>query len=278
MVDVIMVLNNFVTFAMVLFLCGHALRLNISTFKILLAGAVGAAFMSVLPLLNMNGFYLLPVKILVGFLLCLIATKGFELKRFLTYLFVYYIFSFIMAGLYYFLTGTFGEAMNAFISPAVLILGIILTKTISVFYRKKHNENFMYNLEIFYGRRSVKVKAFLDTGNSLKDEVTKLPVIIINYGIFHKLFDVGLAAVLTKKLTQQHPGCGRYINYSGVGGRQSMFVFKPDRVAVDGGEIEVMVGLSVAGFGTQAEFDCLLNGSMATSPALSGHPPALGGN
>ena len=53
-------------------------------------------------------------------------------------------------------------------------------------YRLRKNDMFC-SIEIFFEDKSIKVKAIIDTGNMLKDPITKDPVIVVEKSVLYKL-------------------------------------------------------------------------------------------
>jgi len=67
--------------------------------------------------------------------------------------------------------------------------GIILWKTV-LDYLKKKNEKNIYEIMIVFKEKEIKVKAFLDTGNRLRDSITGQEVIILDKKSFEELIGI----------------------------------------------------------------------------------------
>ncbi len=120
----------------------------------------------------------------------------------------------------------------------------------------KHPEELFYDCFIELNGRNTIIKAFLDTGNSLKDVITGLPVIIIGKCVAESiLYDTENFLNLSSTVEKI-----KLIPYRTVDGKSCILpAFKPDRVLLNGKEIDVIVAVSKDDFNKNSEFSCLLN-------------------
>lgn len=139
------------------------------------------------------------------------------------------------------------------------LLFFIFIKIIQGIKNQFKISRFLYDIKIIKNNKKIKIKAFLDTGNMLVDNVSNKPVLIVNYSVLSSLlpdFDIG-------HLLSRNCENGYYIKYNTVSGCGEMFVFCPDKaILIDGKkekEIDVVLGLSLKGFGNNSEFSALLN-------------------
>ena len=85
----------------------------------------------------------------------------------------------------------------------------------------------------------------------LYDTITKKPVILVTYDVFHKLYkNISLPSILTKTLDKSSIKNGHYIKINSIGSGTSLLVFTIDEMLVgsDKSFKDVMVGLSFSGF------------------------------
>ena len=143
----------------------------------------------------------------------------------------------------------------------VLLFSFVLLKIIQSLKQQSKVNKFVYDVEIMLKNKRIRLKGFLDTGNMLVDNVSGKPVVIISYSILNSLLPkIKLEDLILNKIGKDF---GYYINYSTVGNSGKMFVFKPDMTIVLSGKnkekIDVVLGLSLKGFGDDANFSALLN-------------------
>lgn len=143
----------------------------------------------------------------------------------------------------------------------VWLISFLLTKVIKFLKQKSKIYNFIYDIKVENESRTVKLKAFLDTGNMLIDNISGKPVIIINFKTLSELLPkLSLDDLLLHKSITKD---GYFIDYMTVGGSSKMFVFKPNKVLLKVKnrleELDVVLGVSIKGFGRDAYFSALLN-------------------
>ena len=137
-----------------------------------------------------------------------------------------------------------------------------LIKVIQVFYKKQKIDCFHYQIEINCNNKSVKLKAYLDTGNLIQDNSTGLPIVIVNFYTLSKFFckEISVMDFLTCRL--HHKIKGKYISVNSVNSNNKMFVFEPTFVKLKekNGQVKylkVLIGVSLANFKTNS-FEALL--------------------
>lgn len=69
-----------------------------------------------------------------------------------------------------------------------IVISLVLIRYILQFYQGRINkENFITNIIIGLNNKEVELTALLDTGNSLKEPISKKPVIIAEYGVLENI-------------------------------------------------------------------------------------------
>ena len=193
---------------------------------------VGTLFAVALTFFNIPSIFQIIIKILSGLIMCLMLIDKVVLKKLAFLFFVFLSFTFLMGGLIIAFENLFTISINGLIS-ALIIFGfyIILKSIVKQIYRKKHLNNFYFDIKLENSGKNFDIKAYLDSGNLLQDDETGLPILIINFETFTKLFGDKITVMdfLQKKLDQKIKG--RYISFSTVGGEAKMFVCNIDKVS-----------------------------------------------
>lgn len=147
-----------------------------------------------------------------------------------------------------------GELPFAAMPPAGISLLIgyataaAVKKTVKKLRRTRDTSNFTYSAAIEAFGRRVECRALLDTGNSLYDGESGLPVAVIAFSVFSEILsDDRLYSYLCGNTRAFENG--RYIPCRTACGKTEMFVFKPDAVTVYNADkahriSDVMVGVS----------------------------------
>ena len=187
------------------------------------------------------------------------------IKMLFKYLIILYLTSFVFGGcayflLYYikpqeifyrngFLTGTYPIKI-AFLGA---IVGLAIVSIAFKVIKNRLSKNDMFcDVEISYREKSVSIHLMIDTGNLLKDPITKIPVIIVEKEKLRAIIDnevldslenviYGTDEDLNKKIGEDYISRFRLIPFSSLGKQNGMLIgFKPDKAIIrfEGMEIE----------------------------------------
>lgn len=175
-----------------------------------LAGAfVGVIYVFLLLAFSGNILYSFFIKFLISLVMVYIAYSIKTVKELVKAIILFYISAFIMGGTiigeFYFLNQHFTVYNNAFLlqnlNPLFLVTGalisIILVKLSFSFFINYHYSNRnKIDIRIYENNGCVKLKALIDTGNTLRDPYTNKPVVIIYYKSIQKLLPIELTTIL----------------------------------------------------------------------------------
>lgn len=275
-VEYILVDNIIINYLIIL-LSKKILKLQITVWKAVLSSVIGATFALLLPIMILPTYILLPLKFILGFLMVLIAFPYSNLKKTLTYFLVFILMTGLMGGVcfvvIYMFSGNLSTNMLFYSAP--IPIGLILlicsvttyfvSSLIKLFYRKKRENNFIYEAIIINNGKKVKINAFLDSGNTLIDPVSKKPVIIISYPLFNKLYNLPLEQIIMKKVTSENIKNSHYISFDTVGKSSCMLVFEIEEIKILISKAQVrsienvLLGLSFANISKIFYCDALLH-------------------
>ncbi len=256
------IFDNIVITSIILFLSLFSLRLKIKYLKVFFASVLGCAVSLLLTFLTLPLVAVIIIKSLIGLILCSIVIPKFTFKLLSLFFVVFLSFTFLMGGFCFFIIYLFGGEVysvtdmtyNLPISLGVIFifLGLyvyLLTLAIRVFYKKQKLSSFYYDVFISTQEKKIKIKAYLDSGNLLQDALTGLPILIVNFNTFNKIFNGKVSVFNFLKNTLNHTIKGRYIEVSTISNNGKMFVIEPIKVEIkqDKGEkkeIKVLIGVS----------------------------------
>ena len=236
--------QSFLTYGASLFLTSKMLHENSNKTKIICASFVTSIIDIVAKKHNLATFgniFVIALNVLLG---VLVVIKGLK-RTFLAYI-LEFCFIFLIDGLKSFLTDKVG--VLPWYAITFLLCGFVwfVCKMIYHFYKVKKHKKFEYKIT-FYNKENVFSSiAYLDSGNFLEDDITKLPIVIIDYNTFLHISNFNIEDILKNsvKLDNMH-----YVNYSTISGSQKMMVFSVDCVEIDGEKKECLLGLNLKGFG-----------------------------
>ena len=125
-------------------------------------------------------------------------------------------------------------------------------------------KSFTYSVKIKANGKVVEESGYLDSGNVLLDEITKAPIILINFEVFQRLYqDISLVSLLAKQnLTQLN--CAHYVKINSVGSGSKILAFVADEIQLNGKKVfkNPTLALSFSGFEKSFKANVLLNSQM----------------
>ncbi len=206
-----------------------------SFFKMLLSSIVGAAFSVFVVIFLKNNLLHNIVKLLCGILMILLAFKGSKKQT---------IFNFILLFIYTYAFGGFITSISSktfvtsfgivtaskfsieLVCVIIIALTFIFEKVTKHIKFKIKTNNLIYPITLFSNGKSLKINAYLDTGNLLN--YSGLPVVIINLDSFLKLNNINLIEYLTLN-------CEKILTNTVTGSKQlNMFKIDKLELKIDG--------------------------------------------
>lgn len=251
--DLVLFLNFAFDFLLLLAV-NIVLKRNVKLRRILLGSIIGS--LSILFLfIKLNSFTLFLLKMIISIIMSLVTFKYKSIKYTFNNLLYLYMISTILGGFLYLLNIEFSYKQEGLVfyfkglSINFIILIIIAPIIIYIYIRQakllKINYSCYYKIEIvFKNNQSIILNAFLDTGNKLKDPITKKGIILIN------------KEVLKGKYNIRSP---MYIPYNGLNNHGLLKCFGPKYVIIeDKIYTNYLIGISDNKINIDG-VDCLLN-------------------
>ncbi len=197
--DVVLIENLIMNY-IILFATGYILKIKLNHIRLIISALLGGiysilAYMEVLEIYT-NFF----MKILLSVVMVYLAYNAKNIKLLLKQITIFYLTSFVFGGcsfaLLYFVKPQEILMRNGTLIGTyplkIAVLGGIVGFTISVIAFKvvKHrlNKKDMFcDITVFVEEKNIKTKAMIDTGNMLKDPITRMPVIVIEKDILYEI-------------------------------------------------------------------------------------------
>lgn len=229
--DVLILVNLIVDFFL-LYITGRTLKLKMRFKFMFLSAAIGSIYTITIICPSLKLFSAFYFKIILSILLVYVSfgNRGFINNLKILTLFILY--SMLLAGLCIFIqynrySYVDGPVIINFPYQWLFISLTILYMTLDrlLVYVKDRNKLYklIYNVDIIFKNKCRTVRAFLDTGNELREPATNLPVIIVESSVFENMNLEG--------------ECEFYIPYRVIdGGCGRLQGFKPDVIRIDLGE------------------------------------------
>lgn len=160
--------------------------------RLLLSSIIGSVYAVIVYLDILQIYSNIFAKIILSIIMTYIAFNPKNIKQLLKHLLIFYLVSFIFGGctfaLIYFIKPENVQMKNGVfvgiypIKVAILagVVAFIVTQiAFKINKNKLNSQKTFFNIEIFFESKMLKVKALLDSGNMLKDPISKFPVIIV---------------------------------------------------------------------------------------------------
>ncbi len=189
----VMILENFIVNLFILFLTSQTLKINNKILYLLTSSLLGSLYILVLIIPSLALFNKLIFKILIAFILILMAFHKKDLIFNIKATAVYIVYSMIIAGLCVFLEcNSMNSRTFLFIEKfsykklmmSMMIIYIIGNKLVWYIKDRKDISSFIYDVDIILKKDQKSVRAFLDTGNELREPATNLPVLVVEKDVF----------------------------------------------------------------------------------------------
>lgn len=284
-VDVLLA-ENIVMNYLIIWLVSKIIKEQTDRIKMFIASAVGALYALLLFFPGYKILYSIVMKVLLSFLIIIIAFTPSTFRGFIKQLSVFYLVSFVLGGavlgLFYFTnTGTVLANGIFFIKgvPPIILLGSGLITLLFVklcvipIYNYLEKKSLLLDFSICIEEREIGVKGLLDTGNDLYDPITNYPVIIVEYSAIKELIPEGIKRIFEEdmedNLEEVYKGVKesnwisrlRLIPFSSLGKEKGMLLgFKADRVTIKNKSFgEIIVGVYSKSLSSNGEYTALLN-------------------
>ncbi len=232
-------------------------KARISTLKIFLSSLIGGIFSILNYIVNINNIGGIVLKIIISIIMILVAFQDYRFKKFIKQLIFFYLTSFTFGGIAFMLL-FFINPNNLIIENNHLIgtypikvavlsggVGFIIITVVAEIIKSNINKKSMIcDLEIFYDGKYKKIKTMLDTGNLLKEPISKTDVVIVEKesleGIISNDILKNIKYILKGKWIEAdniHSYKFKLIPFSSLGNENGLLIgFKPDYIKIYGEE------------------------------------------
>ena len=236
-IDLVILLNYFFD-SLILLTVNTTLKRNISLKKILFVSLLGE--LSLLGFLLSNKYLLILLKLEISVILNILTFKYKDIFYTVTNVLYFYMVSIILGGFIYYL-----KLNNLSYSFILLLVPLILYLYIKQNLNMKTTINKTYPLTIYFpNKRKLSLTGFVDTGNKLRDPVTKKWVVLVNKKLLQ-----GVIRIRTPI----------YVPYHSLNNKGLVECIKPEKLVIEGKEYtNFLIGLMDSKVMINSS-DCILN-------------------
>ena len=291
----IVILENIVINYLILLVTAKFSKNRASNFRLLLGAFIGAAYLAAMLLLpEMKIYTTLLSKCLLSVAMVAVTFHLKKLSEFFKTLVIFYAATFIFAGAGFalmFFNRDWGVLRNGvMVTPfsflntswAELLLALAVTLIIlrvvwDMIQNRFLREKLLVRLRITFDKKAIELFALVDTGNSLHDPLTNMPVVVVEFtairdllpedirSIFEKDPDIDLNAVTATISCSDWFSRFRLIPFTSLGKENGMLIgFRPDYIEIGSekerkGVRDVIVGIYNKALSRNEKYRALVN-------------------
>lgn len=256
--DILIIENSIVNYFL-LYITSQTLRIRKNFRSILLPAVFGGIYVITLVFPKLNILASFPFKIVVASLMILLLFKNKSILLNVKALFIYLLYSMLLAGVCFFieinnssifnLNGAIYNFSYKKLMLSIIILYLLLNRLVLYIKDRIEIDSLIYTVDIVFNDVETTVRAFLDTGNELREPVTNLPVMILESFDFRNKINENEFLHIPYKVVN-----GQVNNLKG---------FRPSYIRIHkGNELEtrqVIVGLCDNKLSSISEYNALLS-------------------
>ena len=234
------VLMNYI----ILFATGFIQKMQMKQLRLILSSAFGGVY-AIISYLNIIPIYSnIFMKILLSIIMIYIAFNPPNVKKLCKTILLFYLTSFVMGGCALALLYMISPESIAFKDGGTypmkitIVAGLVGFCIIQIAFqinkRQLKKKDMICNLEISINKQKSEVKAYLDSGNTLKDPISKKPVIVVEKDKIKNFSNIDLEKLIggdepnTEKLKL------KIIPFNSIGKQNGMLIgVKPDFVKIE---------------------------------------------
>jgi len=193
----VLLLENFLVNLFLLTITMQTIKKKVLMSRLMLSSAIGASYVFAILIPKLQFFTSTPFKIVVALLMMMISIKDKSMGEVLKATGIFILYSVLLAGMSFYIAikdnpSLSSSAMIYNFSYKNLILSLMiiymLIYKLTVYVKDRRSLiNYVYTTEICIDNVKTIIKAFLDTGNELREPATNLPVIIVERKFFKDL-------------------------------------------------------------------------------------------
>ena len=268
-IDQFIIINTILNF-IILYITKSIIKSKSSNPRLLVSSITGALFAilmlfpQVKPLTNIFG------KIIFSLIITGISFKSSSFKTYLKNLSAFYLVSFTTGGCAYAFINLVGSTQYTdtakLLCITVFLSYVILNVITSVYEKHFKYGSLIHKLSITLNDKTIETECFYDTGNNLKDPITKKPVIIVNRSTVKKLLPAHIAYQLTHETdimeiytTYFEDLKLKIIPYRTITEKGFILGFVPSEVLIDGEEKKAIIGISSSVISDDKSYNAIVN-------------------
>lgn len=191
--DVIL-FENFIVDFFLLYVMAQTIKLKPVLKYLIISSTIGSLYVLTILIPSLKVFSGFWAKLIVGFIMTIIVVRKKDCFFLIKAYCIFIMYTMLLAGICTFNSpNEFGNVAVGVIYNfsykelmiSVMIMYLVIHRTVTFIRDRKTMANYIYTIDIEFNHSLKSVKAFLDTGNELREPVTNVPVIIAESNILN---------------------------------------------------------------------------------------------
>ncbi|MGI6778738.1 MAG: sigma-E processing peptidase SpoIIGA [Acetivibrionales bacterium] len=287
----VLILENIVMNYLILAMTAKFSKSKTSNLRLFLGAVVGASYVVIMLLPGMKVYYSAFAKIVLSLAIVAVAFSPEKINSFLKTLAIFYVSTFIFAGaafafMYFNQNGgfirngivyVFWQSKWTLLIFSIIMVGILARIFWDIIQQKFIKQRQLIQLKIVFEKKIIDLSALVDTGNSLHDPLTNMPVIIVEFNAIKKILPSDIQNIFEESKENDLPAITgivsnsnwfsrfRLIPYTSLGKENGMLIgFKPDYIEIGQdndikGIKDVIVGIYNSALSKSESYKALLS-------------------
>lgn len=259
-------LENLLMNYIIIYACKIIIKEQTKQIRIIIASTIGSIYAVCLYIFNMQIYSNLILKIILSVVMVYVSFTPKNIKKMLKELLIFYLTSFTFGGVAFsmlYILNTKNVIKNGVLIgnyPTKIIVAsgfigfLIITSAFKNIKGKLTKKDLMCNIKIKINSKKVFAKCVIDTGNFLKDPISKTPVIVVEKKILEGVIEEKLLNNLNKIIKGENVELGksaakiRLIPFSSLGKQNGMLIgIKAEEVLVNTEEKDILIDNIIIG-------------------------------
>lgn len=274
---------NFLFDCLLLFLTAAFLKKKVKMYKIFIAATIGASYL-LMAIGNQSVYFSHPLtKVTISLIMIFIVFGFHKMSIFLKHIFVFYLATFLIGGsitaLHFLFSFTGLEQVNQYGDPISWLFILFATpfafitskKTVREITYSNIQTDLLYDVCIQLNELTFELRGLIDSGNSLRDPISREPVMIVQLSSVKKQLPHTMIDVLEQNtyqsdlssLPESWTRLMRLIPVKVLGvNHQLLYAFKAQSIQINDDESSGLIIFTNQQLSNESTFNCIIHPQM----------------
>lgn len=262
-------LINFILNYILLYVTKRILKYRTSKPRLFIGSVVASLYAVFMFVPNTGLLYTMLGKFLFSLILLALTYSVTNFKSYLRTVAVFYVVCFVFGGCCFAIVNSNALSLKLLISSTVIAY-IAISFVVSLYKKLCIRDSSYADITVELDGKAAAFRGLVDTGNSLNDPLTGLPVVIVQFDKIVELFpdEIKNAFYIQQDTSDimrafsESGYCSRFrlVPYHSIGKADGLIIaFKPTKFSIDGKETAAVIGIAQNNVSSDASYFALVN-------------------